>query len=146
MPDSIGVQLADAVVTELNDTTFSEQFTATRSYAPVFDLKTLNVTHVTVVPGTVKQEIVTRSKQSEDTHEVSIAVERVINVKDLITSDAVAELLQEINDHFKGEITIAGSDLNTRIMKVTMTPPDWDHLTSKNLFLALVTLTVFVFR
>ena len=51
MPQAQIIELADAIVEQLNAHEFSETFTAERGYLPTFDLPDLNSLKVTVVPS-----------------------------------------------------------------------------------------------
>lgn len=164
MPDSVTVQLADAIVATLNranlptapprpsvrpqpSSGFSQTFTATRGYAPIFDLKDMGTLHVTVVPKTIASELVTRGKQSEESYEIFIAVQKRITLATNSTIDALARLTEEIKEYFEGQAIIALSELNTRCTAATIDlVADWDYLMTKSQFLSLVNLTIFVFK
>jgi len=49
--DALAVQVADAVVAELNAGSFSESVAAVRSFLPEYDLKDLKALRVTVLPA-----------------------------------------------------------------------------------------------
>lgn len=44
------IEIADAVVAELNGASFSQPVTAARHYQPTFDLQDMTELHVSVVP------------------------------------------------------------------------------------------------
>ncbi len=85
---SIATDIADAVVNELNDGTFSQSFNAERSVMPERDLSDLSDLVVTVVPRGVT---ITNSTRATSQYEITINVgvqQKVEGEKD----DAVATL------------------------------------------------------
>jgi hypothetical protein len=56
------IQIADAVVAQLNATTFSQPLTAARHYAPSFKLPDMKELHVTVVPRAISSTSLDRSR------------------------------------------------------------------------------------
>mgnify|MGYP007112161168 CR=1 FL=1 len=60
------IELADAIVTELNTHTFSQPVTAARHYLPTFDLQEMHTLHVSVVPTSVASQELTRARKSYD--------------------------------------------------------------------------------
>jgi len=149
--NAISVQLAEEIVTELNrdsaQSKFSQEFTATRSYAPVFKREDMSQLHVTVVPKSQTQELMTRGSNSEDNHDVFIGVQKAVDPDSLLEIDALTKLTEEIKDHFLGDVVIEGSEFNTTVTAAVIDPiAEPDFLTTKHQFLSLVTLTMFVFK
>lgn len=96
------IELADAVVAELNATTWSWSFTAKRTYRPRFDLKELASLRVSVVPVTSSTEATGRAV-TEVAPAVDVAVQqKVAGPDDMATIDGLMGLLQEVQDHFLG--------------------------------------------
>ena len=99
---NILIELADAVVAELNATTWSWAFTAKRTYRPRFDLKELATLRVSVVPVVSSTEITGRSS-TEVAPAVDVAVQKqVTGPDDTATIDRLMGLLQEVQDYFLG--------------------------------------------
>lgn len=99
---NILIELADAVVAELNATTFSQAFSAKRSYRPRFDRKELASLRVSVVPVVSSTEVTGRAV-TEVAPAVEVAVQKAIDgPEDTATIDGLMGLLQEVQDHFLG--------------------------------------------
>ena len=69
------IDIADAVVTELNGATLSLPLTAERHYRPIFDLKDMKTLHVTVVPKGVEVTPAGRSNNHYD-YQIDVAVQK----------------------------------------------------------------------
>ena len=67
--------IADAVVAELNGTSFSLPFTATRAYIPRFDLADMATLRVTVVPKGLEIAAGSRGKDQHD-YRVDVGVQQ----------------------------------------------------------------------
>jgi len=100
MPDAIAIQIAKAVVHDLNEHAFSESFTAVRKYYAVEDLKNMSDLHVTIVPKAHAQGIVGRN-QVDELYAVDVAVQKKIEVNDLDVGDPLMLLVEEIKDFLK---------------------------------------------
>jgi len=92
--------VADAVVAELNASALSLPFTAVRHYVPSFELKDMKDLHVSVVP---KGVVITKSDRSRNTNDVQIdvAVQKKFETGDAAEIDPLANLVEEIADHFR---------------------------------------------
>jgi hypothetical protein len=97
---AITVDIADAVVAELNDASFSREFTAVRSYRPQYDLAEMSTLHVTVVPKAVVIAAVTRSGVQYDVS-VDVAVQQHLESEDAAAIDPLMDLVEEIADFFR---------------------------------------------
>lgn len=93
---SIVVDIADAVVTELNAQTFSIAFTAQRSYVPVYDLREMSELKVTVIPRSVATNLASR-EASNDLYAVMIGVQKKLEPEELDDVDALVTLVEEIS-------------------------------------------------
>ena len=103
MSDAVTVEIADAIVAELNAATsgtFSAAFTAARHYLPVFPLKEMGNLHVSVVPKAIGEEIHTRD-QGFGTYSVDIAVQQKVTPATLAELDALVLLVEEIAAFFR---------------------------------------------
>lgn len=97
---SLITDIADEVITELNEATLSQAFTAERRYAPIFDLEEMTDLKVSVVPRSKTSSAGTRA-QREFTVEIDIAVQKKVPAEDLTTPDALMTLVEEIADLFR---------------------------------------------
>ncbi|HEY1068491.1 MAG TPA: hypothetical protein VGE52_20375 [Pirellulales bacterium] len=94
------VDLANAVVAELNGGTFSQVFGAERGYTPVFELKDMKTLHVTVVPKGLAIEAFSRS-QSQHDYQVDVAVQKKLANAGNAEVDPLMTLVEEIADFFR---------------------------------------------
>ena len=69
------IQIADAVVAQLNAATFSQPLTAARLYAPSFELPDMETLHVTVVPRGVASTSLDRKRDSFS-FDIDLAVQK----------------------------------------------------------------------
>ncbi|HND54215.1 MAG TPA: hypothetical protein PLV92_17515, partial [Pirellulaceae bacterium] len=87
MPAAI-VQLADAVVADLNAATFSQPFTAQRSYLPRWKLEELATIRVTVVPKDDVGERASRAQWQED-YQLDVAIQQRLGANETAQMDAL---------------------------------------------------------
>ena len=96
--DSTFIQLADAVVTDLNGHEFSQEFTAARAYLPRFDLEGGTGLQVSVVPKTDVREPATRA-EDECTETIDIGVMKRLEktgAEEIQEVDGLMDLCEEI--------------------------------------------------
>ena len=108
MPAARLIEIADAVVAELNDAgpgrfgSWPDSVAAVRAYQPQFDLKDMAELHVTVVPGSWDTSPLDRSGDQDD-YAVQIGVQKKLS--DGSDTDAevddLAGLVREIADFLK---------------------------------------------
>ncbi len=142
MPATI-VQIADAVVAQLNATTFSQTLTAERHYLPRFELSEMTELRVSVVPRSVTSKGLDRNRDSFD-YQIDVAVQQKLDP----TSgnlDALMALVEEIADHFRSH-PLAGYPQArcTEVENVPVYAPE--HLDEFRQFTSLLTLTFRVWR
>jgi len=94
------VDIADAVVAELNGHTFSQEFTAARSYRPVYSREEMKDLHVTVVPAGFTIELAGRN-QSQTDYVVEVGVQHAPETLDTAALDSLMGLVEEIVTFFK---------------------------------------------
>jgi restriction endonuclease Mrr len=134
------IALAEAVVTELNAATFSQDFTALRYYTVLFELKDMETLRVSVVPRSLASTALDRSKDSYE-YQIDIAIQKRDNGT-LAASDALMQLVEEIADHMKN-ITLA----DCRCVGVANAPIySPDHLQEFRQFTSVLTLTFRKYR
>jgi len=92
--------IADAVVTELNDGDFSQEFTAVRQYRPEFELPEMKELHVTVVPKGVTITSLGRGVNQHD-YQIDVAVQKKLTTEDAAELDPLMALVEEIADFFR---------------------------------------------
>ena len=138
------LDIADAVVNELNSAKFSLPFTAARAYAPRFDLSELATLTVTVVPKALGIAVVSRSARQRE-YQVDVAVQQRVAVADTgevdpLEVDPLMALAQEIAEHF--EALVVETDPEAVCTKIDNDPiyiPE--HLRERRLFTSVLTLT-----
>ena len=134
------IDIADAVVTELNGGTFSQAFTAERHYKPVFELPEMKTLHVTVVPKGIETRLATRGLLQHD-YQIDVAVQKKLSAgaADNAEIDALMGLVEEIADFFKGRnLDSAGA-----VWVATENTPVYspEHLSELRQFTSVLTLT-----
>jgi len=93
------VDIAQAVVAELNGHTFSRPFTAVRSYRPLFEREEMKDLHVTVVPNGFTVEALDR-RRSQGDYSVEIAIQHAPDPLEPAMDDLVG-LVEEIAAFFQ---------------------------------------------
>ncbi len=142
MPATI-VQIADAVVAELNAAAFSLGFTAERHYLPKFELSELTTLRVSVVPREIASTSLDRNRDSFD-YLIDVAVQKKVDpsVENL---DALMALVEEIADHFRSEPLVGLPQ--ARCTEVKNAPVyALEHLDEFRQFTSVLTLTFRVWR
>ena len=127
--------LGDAVVTSVNDATFSKDFTATRRYRPVVELKDLKDLTVTVIAPSLTQTIISRSSNT-DSMIVDVLVQQQADPDNNTTTDVLLDLCEEIGEHFRGVNFSYACWESTEILSVY----DMEDLSNFRMFSALVRL------
>jgi hypothetical protein len=138
------VAIADAVVAELNGTTFSQAFTAVRHYQPVFELsEMMTELKVSVVPRGVASKALDRNRHEFD-YRIDVAVQHKIEPTQG-NLDALMELVEEISDHFRTQ-PLAGYP-EAHCVEVANEPVyAMEHLDELRQFTSVLTLTYRVWR
>ncbi len=132
------IQIADAVVAQLNAATFSQPLSAARDYAPSFKLPDMKSLHVTVVPRGMSSASLDRSRDAFS-YEIDVAVQMKTDSAQA-TLDALMSLVEEIADHFRTERL--GSFPGARCVDVKNAPVfSPEHLDEFRQFTSVLTLT-----
>jgi hypothetical protein len=142
MPATI-VQIADAVVAQLNATPFSRPLHAERHYLPQFELSEMTELRVSVVPRSVASKGLDRNRDSFD-YQVDVAVQQKLDPTPG-NLDALMALVEEIADHFRSH-PLAGHP-QARCTEVENAPvyaPE--HLDEFRQFTSVLTLTFRAWR
>jgi hypothetical protein len=137
------IQIADAVVAQLNAATFGQPLTAARLYAPSFELPDMETLHVTVVPRAISSASLDRSRDTFS-YEIDLAVQKKTDMAQ-VSLDALMTLVEEIADHFRqGPLA---SFPGARCMDVKNAPVySQEHLDELRQFTSVLTLTFRVVR
>lgn len=131
--------VADAVVSELNETEFSQPFTAQRHYLPRFELQDLKTLHVSVVPSGLTVETAGRSQAQRDVA-IDVAVQKKLAHEQNADLDPLLALTEEIAEHFRGKRLAGYPDA---IWVKTEHKPIYaaEHLDQLRQFTSVMTLT-----
>src|SRR4029078_4956496 len=97
---AIVIEIADAVVDLLNETTFDQGFTAERRYLPIFELPDMKVLHVTVVPKSKTDVLFARSSAAHEV-QADVAVQKKFASEDAVELDPLLKLVEDIADLFR---------------------------------------------
>jgi hypothetical protein len=101
-------QIADAVVTELNAQSFSQEFTSVRKYRVKYALTALQSLKVAVSPGPASFELLDR-RRDDTQYATDVVFLKKIDPDSNTAVDALVELMEEIKDHFRAKGLTAGS-------------------------------------
>jgi hypothetical protein len=137
--------IADALVTVLNDADLSQSFTATRAYRPIYDLREITDLTITVVPKDQELVMADRVKGQMD-FRVDIGIQKKLgdakSTGDNAEIDTLMGLVEEIMDLVR----------DTRIFGVakwlkTENNPIFapEHLNEMRVFTSVLTLTLRAF-
>lgn len=140
---AIILDIADAVVAELNAHAFSRPVTAERHYLPRFDLQEMSGLRVSVVPRALVNKPLDRGRDSFD-YQIDVAVQQKIDLSKAAL-DALMVLVEEIADHFRKQPLAAFP--SARCIEVKNEPVyAQEHLAEFHQFTSVVTLTFRVWR
>jgi len=101
------VQIADAIVADLNDQDFSLEFTAERTYLPRYKTEDLEQVRVSVVPKDDVGQRASRAQWQQD-YKIDLAIQQKLGDDEQAQMDALILLGQELADYFK-EQNLAGN-------------------------------------
>ena len=131
--------IADAVVAKLNGATFSQEFTAVRTWQPSFELKDMQALKVTVVPHARETEKISRSAQAV-TCQIDVAVQKKLVEADNAEIDALVALVEEIEDLFEF-CELAGPPKAVWVKTENKPVVAPEHLAELRQFTSVLTLT-----
>lgn len=144
MSASLPIDVADAVVTELNGGTFSQALSATRHYCPQFELAELKTLRTSVVP---KGIVTTSLGRTSNQHDVSVdvAVQKKVDPNDSSALDGLMVLVGEVAEFFRlRRLTALPSAIWSKTENAPIYSPE--HLESKQVFTSVLTFTFRVVR
>jgi hypothetical protein len=137
------IDIAEAVVAELNGATFSQSVSAARHYAPKFDIAEMTTLHVSVVPRSITSASLDRSRDSFE-YQIDLAVQQKVDQANP-PLDALMTLVEEIANHFRAGAL--ASYLGARCSDVKNEPVFLpEHLAELGQFTSVLTLTFKVWR
>lgn len=132
-------QVAEAVIAELNAATFSQPFTAVRSYLPRSELAELKMLKVTVVPSGLLVVTASRGQMQRDVA-IDVAVQQKLTGEDNADLDPLLALAEEIAARFCGKrLTSLPNAIWVKTEFKTIYAPD--HIDQLRTFTSVVTLT-----
>jgi hypothetical protein len=141
MNSSLIIQVADAVVAELNASPLATDpgFKAARHYRPVFEMAELKTLRVSVVPRGIMIEPLDRSQNA---HEIAIdvAVQQRVQAGDSEAMDGLMNLVQSIAETLRlRRLGVMQEALWVKTENVPIYSPD--HLETKGAFTSVLTVT-----
>ncbi len=137
------LDIADAVVEQLNGTPFSQPLTAERHYQPKFELSEMTELKVSVVPRSLASKTLDRNRDTFD-YLIDVAVQQKTDMTPAAL-DALMGLVEEIADHFRRQ-PLAGYP-QARCVEVKNEPVySLEHLDEFRQFTSVITLTYRVWR
>jgi hypothetical protein len=137
MPQADIIDVADAIVTELNGHSFSQPFTAARGYLPTFDLQEMGELKVTVVPKEDDGKLDTRTASTHD-YAIDIGIQKKPPKVENAELDPLMLVVQEIADHFLFGKEAAGTTLISPTVRILYLQ---EHLQKLHQFTSVITLT-----
>jgi hypothetical protein len=138
------LNVADAVVAQLNTATLSQPVVAERLYVPNFDLQDMQDLRVTVVPRELHVRGLDRGRNSYEA-EIDLAVQKKFKKGDAAEIDPLVALVEEIADLFrlKRLASFPGAIWSRTDHQVLYSQEHWDQLRQ---FTSLLTLSFRVMR
>ena len=132
------IDLADAVVEDLNNHLFSQNFNIARAYLPRWKLEDLAAIRVTVVPKDDVGERASRSQWQED-YQLDVAIQQRLGTEEQAQMDDLILLGQELADFFKTRNPTG--DLATLVAVAFAPLFDPDHLEKHKTLTTVINLT-----
>lgn len=141
---SVIVNIADAVVAELNASGLLPGVTARRAYRPTFDLEEMKDLHVTVVPRGVEMSGASRSMVQSDV-QIDIGVQKKPAELNQAELDGLMALVEQIADHLRGR-KLAGAPEAAWVKTENNPIFAAEHLEQLRQFTSVLTVTYRVLR
>jgi hypothetical protein len=137
------LEVADAIVTELNTEVWTPTFTAVRLFLPIFDLKQMNTLHVSVVPKDQKTDRLSRTAVMQ-TFGLDVGIQKRFSIEESSEIENLVILVNQIVTFFQGRklasvanSTVLASDPNPIYAQ--------EHMSNFRQFTSVVNLSVNVF-
>jgi hypothetical protein len=141
MNSSLIVQVADAVVAELNSSPLASDpgFKAVRHYRPVFEMAELKTLRVSVVPLGITIEPQDRSQNAHDIA-IDVAVQQRVQAGDNEALDQLMNLVQSVAETLRlRRLSTMQQAMWVKTENVPIYSPD--HLETKGAFTSVLTVT-----
>lgn len=142
MADPLEIQIADALVTALNDEDWTQDFTATREFRPIRSIKeAVDVYKVSAIPSSVGIEKANRGK-FRDSLAIDIGVQHKPAAVTAALVDPVYALVIELREYFRGKIGDGTEFASCRALSLEQ-PELWypEHLLDYGLLTAVLRVT-----
>jgi len=138
------LNVADAVVAQLNTASLSQPVVAERLYVPNFDLQDMQDLRVTVVPRELHVRSLDRGRNNYEA-EIDLAVQKKFKKGDAAEIDPLVAFVEEIADLFrlKRLASFPGAIWSRTDHQVLYSQEHWDQLRQ---FTSLLTLSFRVMR
>jgi len=137
------IDIADAVVAQLNGGSFGQPIAAERHYQPKFELPEMTTLRVSVVPHGLSSKTLDRNRDTFD-YLIDVAVQQKTDMSQA-SLDALMNLVEEVADHFRTQPL--ASYPNARCTEVKNEPAySQQHMDEFRQFTSLITLTFKVWR
>jgi len=141
------IDIADALVADLNAAAFDRPFKAVRGYVPTYDLQDMRNLHVTVVPKAVPTDEALDRERWRWEVEIDVGVQQKVNPAKPAEVDPLVDLVQAMKDHLRDR-DLALPDGSVAEWGGTEWPTLWlpDHMREYRQFTSVLTLTYEVVR
>lgn len=141
--DPLLLQVADAVVFEINAGLYSQAVTAVRFYQPRFELSEMGTLHVSVVPRSISEKQLSRALTSFDCT-IDVGIQQRSSM-DQATLDGLTKLAAEVAYRLRNNSLTALPD--ARLMELQMDPVfAADHLDELRQFTSVLSARYRVWR
>lgn len=134
------LDIADAVVTQLNAETWSPTFTATRAYIIENQLTALDDLVVTVIPSEQTRVNVSRSGEQHD-HVVMLGIQQRPTTISNAVLDPLVDLAEAIANYFENERKLTAYPTASCTLVENTPPYQPQRLRENREFLTIITLT-----
>lgn len=131
------IEIADAVVAELNGTAFNPAFTAVRDYLTERAILEGSATLRCVVMSVAADDVNDSRGEDRETHKVGIAIFQKLAATDKATLDPLVRLCRDVRKRFRRFSAAPGVTCKARDSSPLYDP---DYLQSKRVFLAFIEL------
>jgi len=154
MADAFEVQIANAVVAELNDAarswqTPTPQFTAARSWAPIYTPELLKTLQTAVVPMLLDEEKLNRAPLERCDYKAAIDFQQAVDTSTAAGNaaiDVLTKLVQDVHDFYRNAHKLATLPAATVMMARREMLYDLELLYSQGTFESAIELTVRLYR
>jgi hypothetical protein len=137
---ALRVQLADAIVAELNASGLTPAFTAVRRRVPIDDVKALRTVQVSVIPATYEETPASRTADERE-FVLGVAVQQHLDVPEA-DADGLDELVERILALFnRRRLSLTGGDVAVWTSAGNDPMYILQHLAEKHVYTSVIRLT-----